>query len=396
MKKKFLVLGFATILSASLLAGCGSNHSDYYESASDYDNYATGSSAKSTYYDYSDDAYDYDVADYEEAAEYDEGYSEEASSSQAESVNESAQSSKRKLIRNVSMDVETEDFDTLISNLEKKTTALGGYIEQSNVYNGSATNTKNRTANLTIRIPSGELDNFISNVADQSNITNKSESVSDVTLQYVDIKAHKESLEVEQKRLSELLEEASDVEEIIYIEERMTQVRYEIESMESQLRTYDNLVDYSTINMSVQEVKKYTPVTEEKSRFRQAIEGFGDSMFYVFEDLLDFIVGLFAAIPYLVVIGAIFYGIYRIIKKIVVSIIDAKKYKGLTLKEKSVLKKQEKEEKKRQKKEYKEYKKQERRNKKNKTTSTAATTENAETPVETPVEAQAEEAKTEE
>ena len=66
-----------------------------------------------------------------------------------------------------------------------------------------------------------------------SNFVSRQESIDDVTLQYVDLESHKKMLEEEQKRLLELMEKAETMEDIITIESRLTEVRYQLESMEA-------------------------------------------------------------------------------------------------------------------------------------------------------------------
>ncbi len=136
----------------------------------------------------SDDMYSYDNSYYEEAA------SEEYDSTTGSTENvEKVQDTSRKLIKNVDMSVETEEFDTLLANVEKRIEALGGYIETSNVYNGSTYKAAGnlRTANITARIPAERLNEFLSLVSEASNVISKNESVTDVTLQYVDMQSHK-------------------------------------------------------------------------------------------------------------------------------------------------------------------------------------------------------------
>ena len=167
----------------------------------------------------------------------------------------------RKLIKRVSLDVETNMFDELMNNLETKITSLGGYIESSNTWNGSSyyQSTAARNSNLTVRIPKDKLDSFVEEIGNQSNIISKEERVEDVTLQYVDMESHKSALLVEQERLLELMSQAESIDDIITIESRLSDVRYQLESMESQLRTYDNLIDYATISISISEVVRFTP-----------------------------------------------------------------------------------------------------------------------------------------
>ncbi len=174
----------------------------------------------------------------------------------------------RKLIRNISMNVETDEFDTLISSLEARITQLGGYTEQSDM-SGNSLNSYGKSgprhASLTVRIPADQTDSFLTTVETCGNVTNKSESVQDITLQYSDLESRKKSLEIEQKKLWEFLEKAESIDTVISLEQRLSEVRYQLESMESQLRLYDNQVDYSTVCLTVNEVTTFTPTSPESA-----------------------------------------------------------------------------------------------------------------------------------
>lgn len=222
-----------------------------------------------------------------------------------ESGGESTIASNRKLIKNVNLSVETEEFDTLIPKVEGKVQELGGYIESLNIYNGSTRyGSGTRNANMSIRIPKDKLSSFVSDVAEISNIIRREENTQDVTLQYVDMESHKKALQIEQTRLMELLEQAENMEDIIAIEERLSQVRYELESMEAQLRTYDNLIDYSTINLSIDEVERLTPIVE-LSAWEKISTGFVNSLINVGKGIKNFFIFLIIYLPYFVVFAVI-------------------------------------------------------------------------------------------
>lgn len=216
------------------------------------------------------------------------------------------QDTSRKLIKTVDMNVETKDFEGLIPLIENRVSDLGGYIENSDVYNGSSYTSYRdlRWAYLTIRVPQDKLDGFIQDVQGVSNVTNCNRSVEDVTLTYVDLESHKKALLTEQERLLELLEIAENVEDIITIESRLSDVRYEIESMESRLRSYDNKVDYSTVYMNIEEVEILTPVAEE-SVGQRIVRGFTGSVTDVLDGIKEFFIGFIINLPYLVVWGII-------------------------------------------------------------------------------------------
>lgn len=313
MKKRYLKAGIASLIMSTMLTGCG---------ASKYSESAMATDAGSGYYAQSNDFYvnssmkdtaaSYDT--YEEM-EYTEEEALAEGDGNAEILNE--QASNRKLIRNVAMDVETEQFDELMATIEAKTKAVGGYIENSYTYNGrSYYSSDKKNANLTIRIPAENLDTFLSSVADQSNVTSKNENVSDVTLQYVDLESHKKTLKAEQDRLLEMIEKAETVEDMITIESRLSEVRYQLESQEAQLRTFDNQINYSTVNLNVSEVTKYTPPAE-RTFWEKISEGFADSLEGVITGLVNFVIWFIVSIPYLVIWAIIIGIVVNIIVKAV-------------------------------------------------------------------------------
>ncbi len=212
----------------------------------------------------------------------------------------------RKLIRNMDLNIETTDFDNLLSTIGESVSALGGYIEQSSVSGNSMYSNRdyNRHASLTARIPADQLDSFVFEVSEQGNVINRSENVRDVTLKYSDIESHKKSLTIEQERLWELLEKAESVDAIIALESRLSEIRYQLESYESQLRTYDNQVDYSTVNLFIDEVKVFTPTSPDgigtriQKGLQRNLENVGDGF-------VNFVVWFVTSLPVFAVLAVI-------------------------------------------------------------------------------------------
>ena len=212
----------------------------------------------------------------------------------------------QKLIRTITLDAETEDMDALLEAVFQRVNELEGYVEDRNIYNGSSYNGKyiRRYANLTIRIPAKLLDQFVAHVSDVSNITSNRETTEDVTLSYVATESRIIALETEQTRLLELLAKAGDMSDLLLIEARLTEVRAELEQMQSQLRLYDNLVSYGTIHLDITEVREYTPVEEEPETVWQRISvGFVKSVKGLWKGITEIFVFLIVALPYLAVIA---------------------------------------------------------------------------------------------
>ncbi len=303
----------ALLFTSLLLGACVSSKEAAYATADAgyYDDgmyeMAEEAVAEAPEYEYTDDVY---------AARS----NDTAGTGETELLDEGAVSTERKLIKNVNLNVETEEFDKFLANIEQKVAMLGGYVESSEVSGRSLYNTStNRYATITARVPNNKLDQFVNTITEQSNITNKTISTEDVTLQYADTQAHIESLKTEQKRLNDLIDKAEDLDTLLTLEARLTEVSYQIESYERQIRSMDNKVDYSTIYIYVDEVTHYTPVDEKPLSAGERIrKGFGESLYNIGHGFAEFGIGLVIALPYiiltLVILGAIALVIILIVK----------------------------------------------------------------------------------
>ncbi len=206
----------------------------------------------------------------------------------------------QKLIRKVNINAETEDLEALLPNLLEQVAKLGGYVENQELYNGSSYSSyRHRSANLTIRIPAQNLDGFIQQVKDVSNVVSYNESQEDVTLTYVSTESRIKALETEQDRLLELLAKAENMSDLLEIEARLTDVRYELEKVTSQLLVLANKVDYATVNLYIDQVKVYTEV-EEQTVWQRIATGFKKNLGDIGEDAVDFFVWVITYSPQLV------------------------------------------------------------------------------------------------
>ena len=300
MKKRSLTLAFTGIMAAALLMGCGKRSDAAYEGA--YMNTAGASMAKSADYSSYDMAAEETMDFEEEYDSYDEGSSESSIVSDTGNASNISVNSSRKLIRTVDISVEALDYEKLMADVKQRVNALGGYFESLDE-SGDARKGSVRYSHMTIRVPKDRADELIRIVEEEGNITNRSENVTDVTLDYSDKESHKKVLLAEQERLLSMMEQAETIEDMITIESRLSEVRYQIESMESQLRTYDNKIDYTTVYLTVNEVEKITPV-EEPGFFQRVKDGFAESCEGAVEFLQDVAAWFIINIPYLILWAA--------------------------------------------------------------------------------------------
>lgn len=296
--KKYASLALALLLLCGILTGCGGSSVSAPEAANKAMMYGAMEEAG---------AMDYAVAETMAAAPL--------ASNTSAGTGGTALPEGRKWIITIDMYVETDDLDTLMQTLDQRINALNGYVEDQNIHNGSTyASHRYRNANLTVRIPDEKVDQFTQEVSDFANVVSQNLNREDITLKYVATSSRVTALETEEARLLELLAKAETMEDLLEIESRLTDVRYELENHASQLRLYDNQIDYATIYLSIEEVQEYTPVEEPSfweritGTFSNSLEGLGDGIV----NLMVFVVG---NSPYLVVFAVIALVIVLLVKR---------------------------------------------------------------------------------
>ena len=207
---------------------------------------------------------------------------------------------EQKIIWTVDVEVETLEFDSFLSNLEQEVQRFGGYLESSSVSGSSIQYTSNRYGTVTVRIPSAQLDAFLDQVGKIGTVTYTNKSSEDITLDYVDVESRIGALEVEQERLLALLESAQDLESVIQLESRLSEVRYQLENYRSTQNRYDSLIDYSTVSLSIQEVQRVTTVHDQSVGQRIAA-GWSDTLYRLKNGCVDFFVWFVVNLPYLLI-----------------------------------------------------------------------------------------------
>lgn len=293
--KRLFALTLALLL---LLTGCGAKSESAMEQAAPAATMAMPEAAMEEYA--------------EEEVLYDESAAETGSST--------VMPENQKLIRTVYMDAETQSMTDLLVWMDARVAALGGYYEQKSVYRRGSRDDGSfyHSGDFMIRIPAENLDQFVAQVGDNANVTSTSESTENVTLTYVSTQSRVEALETEQKRLLELLENAETMEDLLTIEARLTDVRWELENYASQLRVLDNQVDYSTIHLSAWEVDEPTVIVE-RTVWQKIGDGFSENAGDMWDGLVNFFIWLITAIPYLIplaLIGGAFWLAFRLAKKL--------------------------------------------------------------------------------
>lgn len=242
--------------------------------------------------------------------------SAEAFDESAETVSQSSGqlAENRKIIEYIDLTVETKTFDKLIDDINAAVKKSGGYIESSEIGGNSYYDDDSRTAELKIRIPKAKQSDFSDFISKNSNVVNRSVSTEDVTDRYIDTQSRIKALTLEKETLEKLLTQSSGVSEMLTVYERLTDVIAEIESYQGKLNQMDNLIDYTTFTVYIDEVEKETKV-ERQNWFAKTWNGLLESFSNLGNGLLNFLSFVIIALPYLILLGIIAVVVIIIIRR---------------------------------------------------------------------------------
>lgn len=300
--KKWTKLIALTLLAAVFLTACGGKSP---QNGGAYSSAATESAGNSFYY---DEAYDY--------APMEVPAPEPAYSSEGKPAN-SADGKQAGLILTFSadVDIETLDFEQSMQAIRSAIEACGGYIS-SQRQNGGYTNYGgyyvSQSVDMQIKVPADRFQEFLNGTAQFGNVTSVNSWQEDITGAYMDTKARLESLESQRQRLMAMMDQAETVSDLIQIEAQLSETIYQIESYTSQMKIYQGLADYSTIDISLREVSVVT--SNPKTFGERIIETFKRTGRNFVDTCEDLVLTLIELLPGLIILAVIVLVIIKVVK----------------------------------------------------------------------------------
>ena len=158
---------------------------------------------------------------------------------------------------------------------------------------------------LVIRIKYTEFDEFIANISSLGDVSSWSKNSKDITAIYEQLLNRKEAYEAEHARLLELMKTASTSDITLYITPRLTEIEAELADINDSLTKYDDKVNYSTINIYLNEKK------ESSENFGSSVLGSLKSGWKGFVSVICFIIRVIVfLLPFIVLVGIILGGYY--------------------------------------------------------------------------------------
>lgn len=149
----------------------------------------------------------------------------------------------RKLVKTGSLSLETRDLEKAEAGIAALVKSMGGYVSSSS----------NSVAYLSmvIRVPQLKFEETMAGLKGEGKLKSRSESVEDVTLQYVDMASRIETKKILKERYTEYLKRAGKVDDLLSVEKALNEVIADLDSMEASFKALSDQISYATISVSV-------------------------------------------------------------------------------------------------------------------------------------------------
>ncbi len=164
----------------------------------------------------------------------------------------------RKVIETAQVSLESRDLAVTEARVFDLLAKRQGKLDSSNV---TLDSNGRRNGNYSLRVPSGQLREYVNELAAIPDIVVRQRNLSaqDVTEEFVDISARLENMQRHETRLREILAKANTVDEIMKVEKELASVRGQIESTTGRIKALSGRIDLSTVSLRISEV---TVITE--------------------------------------------------------------------------------------------------------------------------------------
>jgi hypothetical protein len=211
---------------------------------------------------------------------------------------------ERKLIKNGTIAFSTKSVSEMRKEIEKITKEFNAYVSSENQQKFD----EKIEYEHVIRIPAERFDGFVKVIEVLAGeIELRDFSTQDVTEQYIDVEARLRTKKEFETRYLQLLKKANNVKDMLAVENQISEVRSEIESMQGKINYLNDQVGFSTLTVRYHQT--FVPDLGFGSRLsRSFVAGW--------HGLLTFLVGVVSAWPFILILFATLLLISRWSKKV--------------------------------------------------------------------------------
>lgn len=154
----------------------------------------------------------------------------------------------RKIIQTTSLDMQVEDVTEAYRETVRITLTAGGYVLESS----ADAEEEDPEADVTVRVPVAQYEDVVERLRGLAiTVERETTQAEDVTEEYTDLQAQLRNAQALEVTYTGFLDRAQNIEEVLAVQDRLTQVRLEIERIQGRSNAIDTLTELATITLSL-------------------------------------------------------------------------------------------------------------------------------------------------
>lgn len=221
----------------------------------------------------------------------------------------------RARIQTGEVELEVTDFEAARRNLTVAVHRHGGFVSDARQFRHRVDNKTYVTGVVTFRVPQGNFSAFLEQVKTEGTVIRIEQNTKDVTDQLIDLEARLRNLRAQRKQLRALYDRANDTEDILKIQNRLSEVQGEIERLEARRTALTRRVALSTVTVELREPRP-VPLEERRQWYDIGVlAAFLDSVSGVTVTVRALVVAFAYALPYLLVFGTPLVAVGMIVRR---------------------------------------------------------------------------------
>ena len=291
--KKLSVLILLLLIGAMVTAGCTAFEGTQPASFTD----DTLSRSKAVY---ESENFAYAPAPAPQATQAAWGYDEKSADKTGASLPE------QKIIRIADIKAEVTNVSESAERVKEVAKRHDGQVQSSSVYAGS----QNRySGTVTIRVPAERFDDALADIVAIGRVLSSSVTADDVTEEYVDLVAQRDSLSNQLAQYNRLLAKGQNVSEILDVQKEIERVQVQLDRIVGRMKYLDSRTSFSTITVSLSEPAQVEAPGgySVPAVISDGIAGFVDTVVWLF-------IAILTLLP-LILLGGAGYWVYQRWKK---------------------------------------------------------------------------------
>jgi len=157
----------------------------------------------------------------------------------------------RPVVRTAELRLTAHNFDTLRGDLDRIVLQFGGHVAELNITSPSG---EPRSLTALLRVPAPQLEAFLGELRKLGRVDGESQRGDEVTQQSVDLDARLANARHTEQRLTEILRtQTGKLADVLAVEEKLAEVRGNIEQAEAEQKNLNNRVTLATVSLNANE-----------------------------------------------------------------------------------------------------------------------------------------------